>query len=164
MPIFFGATIALLASLAGPAAPAGYPIQKLQVQILLMQGHTAAAMERANQLNRAMPDDLDTYALLVDVYRATNHRAEAVAAAQWMLNIRENDVRGLLRAAELRQDQGDLDGAIDMLNQCYARTSLAQPAQRADILSRMARLFEKQSKTDDARQLYAEARRLRNTL
>jgi len=123
----------------------------------------AAALEsrlaRATAANRANPDDLDTYAALADVQREMGRKKDAAATVQWMLNLRPADVRGLWRAALLREDAGDLDGAAELMTDCYWRIS--ERGKRAEMLGALARVYERMGKTDEARRLREKEKELR---
>jgi tetratricopeptide (TPR) repeat protein len=139
--------------------PRSYPARVLEARLLLAEHKLPEAAAAAEKLNREAPDDLDVYAILVDTYRASGRRKDAERAAQWMLDLRINDVRGLRRAAALREDSGDLSGAIDLMLQCVHQTPAADRLNRAAILADLARLYQKTGQHAHARQLAQEALR-----
>jgi len=91
-------------------------------------------------LNRRNPDDVTVYGYLADANAELGNYDEAVKAAQWMLNLRPGNVAGLTRAAYLRELHGDLDGAIDLMQEAYESTSPSQTEDRAWLLTQMAHL------------------------
>jgi tetratricopeptide (TPR) repeat protein len=117
-------------------------------------------LRAARAANRAHPDNLDTYAELACILRSLGRRAEAVETVQWMLNLRPTDPRGLWLAALLREDTGDLEGASDLMAECFQRTPAGLTAKRAEYLLGLARVFKKQGKRQEAEQLLREAQRL----
>lgn len=146
-------------------------MNRVALVLLLMAGgahaapsaETPAALEarlaRATAANRANPDDLDTYAALADVQREMGRKKEAAATVQWMLNLRPTDVRGLWRAALLREDAGDLDGAAELMTDCYWRTT--ERGKRAEMLGALARVYERMGKPGEARRLQEKEKELR---
>jgi tetratricopeptide (TPR) repeat protein len=157
-----GAVLILLAAAAlapPPAGPAGFAARKLRAASLQALGQWQPALDAALRVNREMPDDLETYALLVDAYRRLGRPGDAETQAQWMLNLRPEDPRGLRRAGDLRADLGDFQGALQMYSECFRRTSPARAGERAALLRRMAELLQSSGQPDKARQFYAAARR-----
>jgi Flp pilus assembly protein TadD len=144
---------------AGTQAGGEYEWAKLEARLLLAEGQAQLALERAQALNRRMPDDLDGYALLAGAHRALGNLEQARRAVQWMLDLRETDVRGLEQAAALRAAHGDHSGAVDLLNECYRRTQPGDSVQRARILVQLAELLA-EPQPELARQLAREALRL----
>ncbi|MFN3324365.1 MAG: tetratricopeptide repeat protein [Bryobacteraceae bacterium] len=125
------------------------------------QDRQSKRIEKLRQANRERPDDLDTYAELADALRAAGRQEEAIETVQWMLNLRPTDVRGLWRAALIREDVGDLEGSADLMAECYRRTSPGDAGKRIEFLTGLARVFKKQGKLDDSRQVEAEAEKLK---
>lgn len=116
---------------------------KAEARALLTKGQFKEAVARATALNKQMPDDLDTYALLVDGYRGLGKPEEAEKAADWMLRLRPTDIRSLRAAALLREDFGDLNGAMDMWIECRKRATFAGADTQKEISEHMARLDQK---------------------
>jgi tetratricopeptide (TPR) repeat protein len=148
------------ASIVLAAGGADLEARKREAQRLLSAGKTEVALEKITALNKETPDDLDIYGMLVDAYRTLGNLPAAERAAQWMLDLRVADVRGLSRAALLREDYKDIEGAIELWNECYHRTAASEPAVRAYYLKNIARLFETTGKSSEAKQLNTEAAKL----
>lgn len=137
--------------------PANLEGRKLQVWILLGQHEFPRAVEAAEQINRAMPDDVLVYGFLVDGYVELGRYAEAEKAAQWMLDLRPGNVPGLTRAAYLRELFGDAEGAVELLDTAYRRTPDNEVEDRAWILTHIAQLSLQTCRTDAAERLLSEA-------
>jgi tetratricopeptide (TPR) repeat protein len=134
--------------------------RKLQVWILLGQHEFQRAVDTAEQINRAMPDDVLVYGFLVDGYTELGRYAEAEKAAQWMLDIRPGNVPGLTRAAYLRELFGDHEGAVELMDTAYRRTANAEVEDRAWILTQIAHLSLLTCRTGAAEALLHEALKL----
>ncbi len=100
-----------------------FQLQKTQVALLLGIQQFAQAKEKATLLNRHTPDDVMTYGYLAEAEIALGDYPEAEKNAQWMLNMRPNNVPGLLLGARLRVLYGDPNGALQLLKLAYAETS-----------------------------------------
>jgi tetratricopeptide (TPR) repeat protein len=121
-------------------SPNNFEGQKVQVWLLLGRHEFAKAREAALQLNRQTPDDLTVYGYLADANAELGNYREAVQAAQWMLDLRPGNVPGLTRAAYLRELHGDLEGAIDLMQQAYDSTPYQEQEDRAWLLTQIAHL------------------------
>ena len=131
--------------------------QKLQVWILLGQHEFQRAVDTAEKINRAMPDDVLVYGFLVDGYTELGRYAEAETAAQWMLDMRPGNVPGLTRAAYLRELFGDHEGAVELMDTAYRRTANGEVEDRAWILTQIAHLSLLTCRTEAAEALLTEA-------
>lgn len=121
-------------------SPANYEGRKVQTWLLLGRHEFAKAREVARELNRQTPDDVTVYGYLADANAELGNYQEAVDAVQWMLNLRPGNVPGLTRAAYLRELHGDLDGAIELMQQAYDSTSSPELEDRAWLLTQIAHL------------------------
>jgi hypothetical protein len=65
---------------------------------------------------------------------------DAVAAAQWMLDLRPGNIPGLTRAAYLRELHGNLKGALELMQMAYDATPFGETEDRAWILTQIAHL------------------------
>jgi tetratricopeptide (TPR) repeat protein len=110
-------------------------------------------LDEAVRLNRNMPDDLDTYALIVDAALVLGKVDQAEKSAQWMLNLRPEDVRSLMRGAAVRGALGDHEGVMQMLTDALARTSRTETALRAAIGVGLARASYRLGRADAAERL-----------
>ena len=120
--------------------PDNYEGLKVKAWLLLGRHEFAKAREVAMALNRRTPDDITVYGYLADANAELGNYQEAVDAAQWMLNLRPGNVPGLTRAAYLRELHGDLDGAIDFMQQAYDSTPYQELEDRAWLLTQIAHL------------------------
>ncbi|HXN46736.1 MAG TPA: hypothetical protein VN893_08850 [Bryobacteraceae bacterium] len=121
-------------------APDNFEGLKVETWLLLGRHEFAKALESATKLNRRTPDDITVYGYLADANSELGNYADAVAAAQWMLNIRPGNVPGLTRAAYQRELHGDADGAIELMQMAYDATPYNQNEDRAWLLTQLAHL------------------------
>jgi tetratricopeptide (TPR) repeat protein len=121
-------------------APDNYEGRKVETWLRLGRHEFAAARELAEKLNRRSPDDVTVYGYLADANAELGNYKEAVDAVQWMLNLRPGNVAGLTRAAYLRELHGDLDGAVELMQQAYDSTPSQELEDRAWLLTQIAHL------------------------
>ncbi len=119
-------------------APGDFQLEKASVALLLGRQRFVSALEQARSLNRKVPDDVTVYGYVAGADLALGNYADADISTQWMINMRPNNVYGLLLGAELRVIYGDISGALDFLNQAFAETSQVDPEQMAWIADRIA--------------------------
>lgn len=137
--------------------PASLGARRVQAWLLLGQHRYEEALEVAAELNRAVPDDLMTYGMLVDAHVELGNYAAAEELCQWLLDLRPGNVTGLTRAAYLRELFGDPEGALDLMSQAYTATPPAEREDRAWILTHMAHLHRGVGRYDLAAQLLERA-------
>ena len=118
--------------------PANYEARKLEVAILLGRGEYAKARELAKALQKYNGDDPAVYSLQAEADLALGNYKDAEGTTQWMLDLRPTDTRTLERAAALRFYLGDLDGASEMWNSALRSLGVADPEERAWILTQLA--------------------------
>jgi tetratricopeptide (TPR) repeat protein len=121
-------------------SPKNYEGRKVETWLLLGRHEFAKAREAAIELNRQTPDDVTVYGYLADANAELGNYREAVDAVQWMLNLRPGNVPGLTRAAYLRELHGDLEGAIELMQQAYDSTPFQEMEDRAWLLTQIAHL------------------------
>lgn len=121
-------------------APGDVDAARARVWALLGKHEFAAALREAKALNARFPDDLTTYALLVDANVELGRYADAEAAAQWLLDLRPGNIPGLTRAAYLRELYGDLDGSLELMLQALQRTPPGETEERAWLLTQVSHL------------------------
>jgi tetratricopeptide (TPR) repeat protein len=131
--------------------------RKLQVWILLGQHEFARAVEAADEINRAVPDDVLVYGFLADGYVELGRYADAEKAAQWMLDMRPGNVPGLTRAAHLRELFGDHAGAVEFMDSAYQRIPASELEDRAWILTQIAHVSLLTCRTESAERLLNDA-------
>ena len=106
-----------------------FQLQRTQVALMLSRQQFAQAKEEATVLNQRTPDDVMTYGYLAEADIALGNYSEAETNAQWMLNLRPNNIPGLLIGAKLRVLYGDAHG----------RDRLSQPGVFGDLSDRGGR-------------------------
>jgi tetratricopeptide (TPR) repeat protein len=131
-------------------SPDNYEGLKVKTWLLLGRHEFAEARETAIRLNHHTPDDVTVYGYLADANAELGNYREAVDAAQWMLNLRPGNVPGLTRAAYLRELHGDIDGAIDLMQQAYDSTPYQELEDRAWLITQIAHLHLAAGRLDEA--------------
>ena len=121
-------------------APDNYEGLKTQAWLQLGRHEFAKALETATKLNQKTPDDVIVYGYLVDANVELGNYKAAVAAAQWMLDLRAGNIPGLTRAGYLRELHGNLPGALELMQMAYDSTPSAETEDRAWLLTQMAHL------------------------
>ena len=121
-------------------APDNYEALKTQAWLQLGRHEFAKALDTATKLNRKTPDDVIVYGYLVDANVELGNYKDALAAAQWMLDLRPGNTPGLTRAAYLRELHGNLSGALELMQMAYDATPFGETEDRAWILTQMAHL------------------------
>jgi tetratricopeptide (TPR) repeat protein len=138
-------------------APEDYIAQRTAVAVMLAQHQNRAALERATALHLRFPDDVDTYAVLIDAQLALGLHNEAEIYTQRLLDLRPDNLPGLVRAARLRELYGDWQGAIDFVNATVNRVTAAELEERAGLYVHLARLHFGAGRPEIARAALAEA-------
>ncbi len=131
-------------------APGNFDGERTAVWLLLGKHEFPAALEKAKELNKKMPDDIMLYGFLTDANVELGNYDDAEKAAQWMLNLRPGNMPGVTRAAYLRELFGDIDGALDLMNMAYQSTPPSETEDRAWILSQIGHLQMTSGKVQDA--------------
>ena len=121
-------------------SPDNYEGLKVKTWLLLGRHEFAKALVVAKDLNQRTPDDVTVYGYLADANAELGNYADAVAAAQWMLDLRPGNVAGLTRAAYLRELHGDLPGALELMQMAYDATPYQEFEDRAWLLTQRAHL------------------------
>ena len=121
-------------------APDNFEALKVRTWALLGQHRFAAALELATTLNTKVPDDLMVYGMLTDANIELGNYDEAEKSAQWMLNLRPGNIPALTRAAYLRELFGDIEGAIELMQQAVVRMPFQETEDRAWVLTQIGHL------------------------
>jgi tetratricopeptide (TPR) repeat protein len=121
-------------------SPANFEGLKVETWLQLGRHEFASALETATKMNKTAPDDVAVYGYLVDANVELGHYKEAIAAAQWMLDLREGNVPGLTRAAYLRELHGNLSGALELMQRAFDSLPRSETEDRVWILAQMAHL------------------------
>ena len=128
-------------------APDNLESESIAISILLGRREFGAALERARALNKRVPDDVAVYGHIVDAAAALGKYDEAEQAAQWMLDLRSTSILSLTRAASLREVFGDVEGALNLMQDIYPRIAPHDAEARAWHLTQMASLLAGARKT-----------------
>ena len=134
-------------------APQDYVAQRTRVALMLARNANADALARITALRLRFPDDLESYALLIDAELALGRYTDAERDTQGLLDLRPDNPLGLNRAARLRELYGDADGAIECLNGVLNSVAETEIDERAGLLSELARLQVAAGRPDVAREL-----------
>ncbi len=121
-------------------SPDDFEALKVRAWLLLGRHEFAKAAQAAAELNKRVPDDITVYGYLADANAELGNYAEAVKAAQWMLDLRTGNVAGLTRAAYQRELHGDLSGSIELMQMAYDSTAFQETEDRAWLLTQIAHL------------------------
>jgi tetratricopeptide (TPR) repeat protein len=121
-------------------APGNFEGMKVEALLQLERHEYASALQSATKLNQAVPDDLSVYGYLVDANVELGNYKEAIAAAQWMLDLRPGNSGGLIHASYLRELHGNLAGALDLMRMAYEATPPSETADRAWMLAQTSHL------------------------
>jgi tetratricopeptide (TPR) repeat protein len=120
--------------------PHNFDGEQAHVALLLAEHRYAQALAEAKALNQRTPDSVSVWGYMAEADGALGNYDDAAKSAQWMLTLRPGNVPGLLRAAALREDWGDLDGAADLLHKALDEAPAFETEQTAWILTGLARL------------------------
>ena len=137
-----------------------FQLQRTQVALMLARHEYVHARERATVLNKRTPDDVMTYGYLAEAEIALGQYPEAETNAQWMLNMRPNNIPGLVIGAKLRTLYGDGRGAIEFLSLAYSETSPTEVEDLAWIENQIASIQVESGQIDAAEQTLAQADQL----
>src|SRR6266699_610521 len=138
-------------------SPNNFDGERTSVWLLLGKHEFAAALEKAKDLNKKMPDDVMVYGFLTDANVELGNYDDAERAAQWMLDLRPGNLPGMTRAAYLRELFGDPDGSIELMNMAYQSTPPNQAEDRAWILSQIGHLQLMSGKISEAKNTLQQA-------
>ena len=140
--------------------PEDFQMQRTQVALMLSRHEWAQAKERATVLHHRTPDDVVTYGYIAEADIALGNYPDAETNAQWMLNLRPNNISGLLIGAELRTLYGDPRGAIDFLDLAYSETSPTEVEELVWIANRIVSIQIESGQIDAAAQTLEPAQQL----
>src|SRR5229473_6223399 len=138
-------------------SPNNFDGERTSVWLLLGKHEFAAALEKAKELNKKMPDDVMVYGFLTDANVELGNYDDAERAAQWMLDLRPGNLPGMTRAAYLRELFGDPDGSIEFMDMAYQSTPPNEAEDRAWILSQIGHLQLMAGKITDAESTLQQA-------
>ncbi len=138
-------------------APNDFQLQKTSIALLLGRQQFTQALAKAGLLHSKVPDDVTLYGYLAEANIALGNYTDADTDAQWMLNLRPNNIPGLLLGARLRMVYGDAPGALEFLNQAFGETPQIEPEEQASIANRIAEIELAQGQLPAAGQALAQA-------
>jgi tetratricopeptide (TPR) repeat protein len=138
-------------------APQDFQLRKTHVALLLDQRDFAQARDEAKALNLHNPDDATVHGYLARAYIGLGNYDDAVSHAQWMLNLQPFNVPGLLIAADVREHDGDLAGALEALDRAYAETPPEEGGILAPIANHIAAIDIHLGKLDSAAKMLQRA-------
>src|SRR5215469_6501033 len=120
--------------------PDNYEGLKTLALLQLGRHEFAKALETATKLNQKVPDDVLVYGYLADANTELGNYKEAVAAVQWMLDLRPGNIPGLTRAGYQRELHGNLPGALELMQMAYDATPSTETEDRVWLLTQIAHL------------------------
>jgi len=138
-------------------APENFEAQQAQVNLLLAEHKYRQALEEARVLNHRMPDAVLVWGYMAEAEAALGDYPQAEEAAQWMMNLRPGNVPAYLTGADLREDWGDIDGAVEYLSKALQQTPPFESEETARILTKMAKLLRQSGRFDAAESLLQKA-------
>jgi tetratricopeptide (TPR) repeat protein len=121
-------------------APDNFEGRKATAFLQLERHEYARALESATKLNKTMPDDVAVYGYLVEANIELGNDQEAIAAAQWMLDLRPGNSGGLIHAAYLRELHGNLAGALELMQMAFEATPPSESSDRVWMLTQISHL------------------------
>src|SRR5438552_4831729 len=138
-------------------SPNNFDGERIAVWLLLGKHEFGAALEKAKELRKNMPDDVMLYGFLTDANAELGNYDDAEKTAQWMLDLRPGNLPGMTRAAYLRELFGDLAGSLELMNMAYQSTPPHEVEDRAWILSQIGHLQLISGKISDAESTLQQA-------
>ena len=138
-------------------SPDNFETEKIKASVLLGQRDYPAALEKAQALNKRVPDDLTVYGLLTDAEIELGNYADAEDSATWMLNMRRGNRPAFIRASRMREIFGDPEGAYEMADLAFQSTIPSEAGERASLLTQMGHLRLANGNTDSAEKLFQQA-------
>jgi predicted Zn-dependent protease len=138
-------------------SPNNFDTQQIRVSILLGEHEFPAALEAAQVLNKQVPDAVMVYGLLTDANMALGNYKDAEASAQWMLNLRPGNLPALIRAAQLRELIGDVEGSYELFEMAFQSTASTETEERSWLLTQMGHLRLVSGNTDSAAKFLQQA-------
>lgn len=119
-----------------------FPALKARIRQLLDQHEYAAALEQGKAVNKQWADDVPTYQLIAEAALGVGDYKEADTALQWMLDLRigKADSTGWWLLARFREVTGDVEGAIEAMNNGIPRAQNEGSAHVPDMFGYLAHL------------------------
>jgi tetratricopeptide (TPR) repeat protein len=137
--------------------PDNFEADQAQVALLLAEHKYRPALEEARALNHRTPDAVLIWAYMAEAEAALGDYNQAEKAAQWAMNLRPSNLQAYLTGATLREDWGDIDGAVDFLGKALQQTPPFETEQTAWISTRMAKLIRQSGRLNEPESLLQQA-------
>jgi len=137
--------------------PENFEAGQAHVALLLAEHRYRSALDEARALNHRMPDAVLVWGYMAEAEAALGDYKEAEEAAQWMMDLRPGNLPAYLCGAALRQDWGDMDGALEFLGKALQQAPPFETEETAWILTRMARIHRQMGRTAGAETLLNQA-------
>jgi tetratricopeptide (TPR) repeat protein len=137
--------------------PENFEAGQAHVALLLAEHQYHSALDEAQTLNHRMPDAVLVWGYMAEADAALGDYKQAEEAAQWMMDLRPGNLPAYLCGAALRQDWGDIDGALDFFSKALQQTPPFEHEEAAWILTRMARIHRQMGRTAQAEALLKQA-------
>jgi tetratricopeptide (TPR) repeat protein len=137
--------------------PENFEAKQAYVELLLAEHQCRQALEEARRLNHRMPDAVLVWGYMAEAEAALGDYPAAEEAAQWMMNLRPGNLPAYLTGAALREDWGDMDGALEFLSKALQQTPPFETEETAWILTRMAKLLRQSGRPAAAEALLQKA-------
>jgi len=132
------------------------PARKLQVSLLLTGHEFGEALVLARELQAELPNDPFVWGLLTDANAELGNYAEAVTAAQKMVDLRPDAV-SYNRVGYIRSLHGDSKGAIEAFTMAARMTGPGDREARSWSVVQVANEHWRNGRYDDAVKVYDEA-------
>ncbi len=137
--------------------PDNFEAAQAHVALLLAEHNYRQALEEARALNHRMPDAVLVWGYMEEADAALGDYDQAEQAAQWMMDLRPGNLPAFLCGAALREDWGEIDGALDFLSKALQQTPPLETEESAWIMTKMARLDRLAGRADTAEPLLQQA-------
>jgi len=137
-------------------APEDVPARKLKASLCLTFHRFPEALELGKKLQAELPGDAFVYGVLTDANVELGNYAEAVEAAQKMVDLKPNS-NSYARVAHLRSLYGDYSGAVEMFKTAARTADPADKEAQSWCLVQLGDELWKNGKYTEAEKVYDEA-------
>ena len=136
--------------------PADIPARKLEASLHLANHRFSEAIVAASKLRDELSSDSFVYGVLTDAYMETGDYAQAVTAAQKMVDLKPGTA-SYSRVAQIRSLHGDHAGAVEMFIQAARASDPNDKETRGWCLVQVGDEYWKNGKYAEAEKVYDEA-------
>jgi tetratricopeptide (TPR) repeat protein len=137
--------------------PDNFEAGQARVALRLAERRYREALEEARALNHRTPDGVLVWGYMAEAQAALGDYDAAAESAQWMMNLRPGNLPAYLCGAALREDWGDLEGALDFLSRALQQVPPLETEEFAWILTQMARINRLAGRPEAAEPLLQQA-------